>query len=257
MPFVGISAIDGHAYHSTRPDNLEGHPARNRWWVAAREQRVLECAVVEDRHLPCPHRCGTIVQIDLDAVVRNWHCPEQADRRELAWVQIVDLCAARTGQVHIHSNERKRARMLLPIRSLERSRHEPHVGIGERELLSFAGPDVGPRHIATDKRDADGTLEVADAGRLRARAAKDMKRAHRTKYRVSEATRDRNRRERPRQLALPCRGYLPPFAPVLLSLPPRWRPRSHRVLQILAVAVRESCPLSCLHIAGCRDQLIA
>jgi hypothetical protein len=152
--------------------------------------------VAEDEIALIMFNAGT--EIHFHASSRDRNCPEQPDRRELAWVQLVDLCAARTGQVHLQSNERKSAGMFLPVRSHEGTRHEPHVGAVEREVLSCAGLDVGPRHVAIDPCSADRTIEVTDRGVLCARTAKHVIGAARTEGSPRGATLDRNGRERPR-----------------------------------------------------------
>ena len=94
--------------------------------------------------------CATIIEIDLDATRRDRDRPEQADWWELRWVEFVDLCAARTGQEHFHSNKRERPLVLLSVGADKRSRHEPHISILiERKRFLIAGLDVRPRDIAT------------------------------------------------------------------------------------------------------------
>ena len=90
----------------------------------------------------------------------------------------MDLCVARTGQEHIHSDEPERALLLLPIDAPERSGHKPHIGINERKRLLFASLDVGSRYRAIDKSNAAGALEVADAGWLLSRFTEYMEGSH-------------------------------------------------------------------------------
>jgi hypothetical protein len=107
--------------------------------------------VVEDRHVVGFHGGGAFSEVNLDPVARNFDGPEQARRRERRRIQVVDL-RARTGLIHIHSDEGKGPPVELPVGAPEVAFHETHIVIHERQRTYLTGRHVGSRHRTADVR---------------------------------------------------------------------------------------------------------
>ena len=160
---VGVSDLDSLA--CATPSHLERNPSRYGRRTAT-EQRVVDVAVIEDGHIGRLHESAALLQVDFDAsavmpfsgllvvslllmriIGSNFYRPEQANWWENSRIKVVDLIA-RTGQIHIHSNESERRLMNSPVRSSEVAFHKPHIGIDERESLLLPSLGVGLRHHA-------------------------------------------------------------------------------------------------------------
>ena len=163
---VGVANV--HPLLYAAPEDLEGYRARHPRRSAA-ENRIRNVAVVENGYVGCLHRRTALAQLDMHTAIGYLERPEEAERRERTWIEVMDLIerlTARTGLIDVHSYKPKRALVDLSICATEIALHETHVIVLERITLYLAGPGIGLRHHAANVRDPDKPIEVGDRARL-------------------------------------------------------------------------------------------
>jgi len=153
---VGVPDVD--SLVNAAPLELERHRSGNGRRPTT-EEGISDVSVVEDRDLNTAQGSTALPEVDLNIVGGNLEGPEEANGRECARIEIMQLIA-RTGRIDIHSYEGEGPLVDAPVRSFEDSGHEAHVGIDEWQAYAFAGFSVRPGDHPTDVGQADKAVEV-------------------------------------------------------------------------------------------------
>ena len=74
----------------------------------------------------------------------------------------MNLILALTERIDVNSDQRERAAVQPTVQTSVITRHEPHVGVQEREFLRLVGLRIGLRDHAAYVRKPDKTVEVGD-----------------------------------------------------------------------------------------------
>lgn len=112
---------------------------------------------VKDTKVLDVKRCGSLIQIDVSASVRNAHGPEYAGGRQ----PTVPRMRAQLARQAVKSNESKRPSSLDPVRTHKHAIHETHIGM-ERVGNGVARGQVSSRSTQGEIAFPDETFEVKD-----------------------------------------------------------------------------------------------
>ena len=156
-----VDVADGVPLHSV------GH---NRWHrtCATTDYCVHEIEVVLHMKILNLDRRSSGAQIDARMVLRHDARPEQTVLRDTR-VEVVDLRRRipQTGVVDVDSGEDECRAPDVTVSSLEAALHESHVVERIRQRSRLTGLAIGPLYQTADEGDADGSVEIVDAGRIR------------------------------------------------------------------------------------------